>query len=77
MSSYWPALALVAVALVALVVLAAWAVRLLRRFRALAVAYRRHLAAESASLRHRRGDLVAELANRRGRALTSRPRTMR
>lgn len=67
MSSYWAAVLVAAVAVVALAVLAAWTVVLVRRFRVLAVAYRRHLAAESARLRHRQEDLLAGLARRRGR----------
>ena len=77
MSFYWLAVGVAGVALVVLGVLGRWAFALFRRFRVLAVAYRRHLSAESALLRHRRGDLVAELARRRGRTAPTRPRTMR
>jgi hypothetical protein len=66
-SWYVPAIVLAAADLVALIALTARAVTLSRRFRVLAGAYRRHLAAESALLEHRRAELLAELARRRGR----------
>ena len=65
MSSYLPAIVVAAVALLALILLVARAVVLMRRFSVLASAYRRQLAAESAMLEHRRASLLADLASRR------------
>jgi hypothetical protein len=66
-SGYWVATLVAAIALLALLGLGVWAYRLVRRFRVLAVAYRRQLAAESARLGHRRTELLIELARRSGR----------
>lgn len=77
MSPYLTAVVIAGLALLVLLLLVVRAVALVRRFGELANAYRRQLAAESARLEHRRAELQAELASRRGRTRRSAPRTMR
>lgn len=77
MSPYVLAIVIAGLALLALALIVARAVHLTRRFAALAGAYRRQLAAESAMIEHRRAELLAELARRKGRARRGTPRTMR
>lgn len=77
MSQYLPAVVAAAAGVLALALLVAYAAAQIRRFAALARAYRRQLAAESALLAHRADGLRAELARSRRRTPAATPRTIR